>query len=146
MAEIEPIYQELADKVTKEKNRSLPFVLKKIANPEQAAIMNELPNTIEVIADKLGIDEDNVRKDMQYLYERGLVGPGKKGWYLVNNLVLLKDRTASANPKYDDNDLFDLLRKMSLENSDNLEERLKTGEEIPPEHIPDPASMFDVGT
>ena len=50
----------------------------------------------------------------------------------MNNLVLVKDRVGSANPKYDDNELFDLLREMSLENSDNLAERLKSGEKIPP--------------
>lgn len=50
----------------------------------------------------------------------------------MNHLVLLKDRVASANHKYDDDELFDLLRTMSLENSDNLVGRLKNGEEIPP--------------
>jgi electron transport complex protein RnfB len=132
MSDIEPIYLEIASKVTKEKNKTLPSVLKKIANLEQARILRELPNQIETIAQKLEKDEDTVSKDMQYLYERGLVSPGKKGWYLVNHLVLLKDRAASANHKYDDDELFDMLRVMSLENSDNLEERLKNGEKIPP--------------
>ncbi len=132
MGNIEPIYQELASKITNEKNKTLPMVLKKIANLEQAKIMRELPNTVEVIADTLALDNVTVEKDLRYLFERGLAAKGRRGWNLVNNIVLVKDRVASSNHKYDDDELFDLLRVMSLENSDNLEERLKNGEEIPP--------------
>ena len=132
MEDIEPIYQELANKITNEKNKTLPRVLKKIANLEQAEIMRQLPNTVEVITDKLTLDNVTVEKDLRYLFERGLVAKGRRGWNLVNNIVLVKDRVASSNHKYDDNELFDLLRVMSLENSDNLEERLKNGDEIPP--------------
>ena len=131
MANIEPIYQEIASKITKEKNKALPRVLKMIADLEQASILRELPNTTEAIAKKLAVDEKTISKDLQYLYERGLVSPGKKGWNLVNHIVLVKDQVASSNPKYDDIELFDLLHKMSLENSENLEERLKSGEKIP---------------
>jgi electron transport complex protein RnfB len=131
MTNIEPIYQELAGKITKEDNKALPRVLKMIANLEQAGILRELPATVEAIAKKLTVDEKKVSQDMQYLYERGLVSPGKKGWYLVNHIVLVKDNVASANPKYDDLELFDLLHEMSLENSYNLEERLQNGEKIP---------------
>ncbi len=131
MINIEAVYQELAGKITKEDNKALPRVLKMIANLEQANILRELPNTVEAVAKKLALDEKKVSQDMQYLYERGLVSPGKKGWYLVNHIVLVKDNVASANPKYDDIELFDLMHEMSLENSDNLEERLKNGEKIP---------------
>ena len=132
MSQVDPIYNELAIKVTKEDNKTLPMVLERIAGLEQARIMRELPNTLEVIANNLALDNATVEKNLQYLFERGLVAHGRRGWNLVNNIVLVKDRVASANHKYDDNELFDLLRKMSLENSDNLEERLKNGEEIPP--------------
>ena len=132
MADIEPIYREIASKITKEQNKALPRVLKKIASLEQARILRELPNTVEVIAKKLAVDTDTVSKNLQILYERGLATPGRNGWNLVNNLVLVKDLVGSANPKYDDKELFDLLREMSLENSDNLAERLKSGEKIPP--------------
>ena len=91
MANIEPIYQEIAGKITKEKNKALPRVLKMIANLEQAGILRELPNTVEAIAKKLAVDEKTVSQDLQYLYERGLVSPGKKGWNLVNHIVLVKD-------------------------------------------------------
>jgi NAD-dependent dihydropyrimidine dehydrogenase PreA subunit len=132
MSSIDPIYQELAKKITRENNKTLPLVLERMANLEQARIMRELPATTEAIANTLTLDSATVEKHLQYLFERGLVASGRRGWNLVNNIVLVKDRCASANHKYDDDELFDLMRKMSLEDSDNLEERLKNGEEIPP--------------
>src|SRR4030042_735651 len=132
MADIERIYLEIAGKVTKEENKTLPRVIKKIANLEQAKILNELPNTTEGIAKKLSLDERAVDNELQYLFNRGLATHGKSGWNLVNNIVLVKDLIGSANPKYDDIELFDLLHTMSLESSDNLPERVKSGEKIPP--------------
>jgi ferredoxin len=132
VSQVDPIYNELATKITREDNKTLPLVLERIANLQQARIMREMPNTLEVIANTLGLDNATVEKDLQYLLERGLVASGRRGWNLVNNTVLVKDRVASSNHRYDDDVLFDLLHKMSLEDSDNLEERLKNGEEIPP--------------
>ena len=132
MADIERIYLEIAGKVTKEENKTLPRVIKKIANLEQAKILNALPNTTEGIAKKLSLDERAVDNELQYLFNRGLATHGKSGWNLVNNIVLVKDLVGSANPKYDDIELFDLLHTMSLEDSDNLPERLKSGEKFPP--------------
>jgi H+/Na+-translocating ferredoxin:NAD+ oxidoreductase subunit B len=132
MVEIEPIYKEIASKITKEKNRTLPKVIKKIADLEQAKILLELPDTTEGIAEKLALGAEIVDQNLQYLFNRGLVTHGRRGWNLVNNIVLTKDLLGSANPKFDDTELFDLLREMSLEDSDNLAERLKNGEKIPP--------------
>ena len=132
MSQVDAIYNELATKITREDNKTLPLVLEMMANLQQARIMREMPNTAENIASALGLDKVTLEKDLQYLFERGLVASGRRGWSLVNNTVLVKDRVASSNHKYDDDVLFDLLHKMSLEDSDNLEERLKNGEEIPP--------------
>jgi ferredoxin len=131
MDTIEPIYQELAARVTKEKNKTLPFVLKKAVNLDQAKILKELPNTIEGVAEKLGLDVDAVRKEMQTLFEIGVAVRGRKRWSLVNHIVLVKDLMASANAKYIDDELLDMLHVMSLEGSENLEERVKNGENIP---------------
>jgi ferredoxin len=132
VSDIDPIYRELATKITRENNKTLPLVLERIANLEQARIMRELPNTVEEIASVLAVDSATVEQDLKYLFNRGLVAQGRRGWNLVNNIVLVKDRVASANHRYDDDELFDLLRTMSLESSDNLEERLKNGEELAP--------------
>ncbi|MBA3028042.1 MAG: 4Fe-4S dicluster domain-containing protein [Desulfobacteraceae bacterium] len=131
MDTIEPIYKELAARVTKEKSKTLPFVLKKGVNLEQAKILRELPNTVEGVAEKLGLDVDTVSKEMQILFEIGVAMRGRKRWSLVNHIVLVKDLMASANAKYIDDELLDLLHVMSLEGSENLEERVKNGEKIP---------------
>ena len=131
MDTIEPIYNELAARVTKEKNKTLPIVLKKAVNLDQAKILKELPDTVEGVAEKLGLDVDTVKKEMQTLFEIGVAMRGRKRWNLVNHIVLVKDLMASANAKYIDNELLDLLHVMSLEGSENLEERVKNGEDIP---------------
>ena len=131
MDTIEPIYKELAARVTKEKNKTLPFVLKKAANLEQARILRELPNTTEQIAKNLGMDEETVNKELKLLYEKGVATRGRKRWSLVNHIVLVKDQMASAHPQYIDDELLEMLHVMSLENSENLEERVRNGEVIP---------------
>ena len=130
MDNIEPIYMELAARITKEKNRTLPIVLKKAANLEQAAILRELPATVEEIAGRLAMNENTVSKELQILFEKGLAMRGRKNWRLVNHIVLVKDLMASAHPKYIDDELLELLHVMSLEDTENLEERVKNGERI----------------
>jgi DNA-binding transcriptional ArsR family regulator len=145
MTKIEPIYQEVAHKIYKDENKTLPKVLKKIANLRQAKIMRELPataeefnkklapTTAEEIAKKLGFKKATVEKDLQYLFERGLVNSGRNGYNIVfASLIGLKDGVASANAKYDDNEVFDLLVQMSLEYPKSLPGRIKRGEKIPP--------------
>jgi NAD-dependent dihydropyrimidine dehydrogenase PreA subunit/DNA-binding transcriptional regulator YhcF (GntR family) len=132
MAKIEPVYQEVATKISTEENKALPRLVKKIANLEQANMMLELPGTTEAIAKKLAVDKNTVSKNLQYLYERGLVTSGRKGWALVNNLVLVKDSVGSAPYKYDDDEVFDLTREMSLESSKSWAGRIKKGEKITP--------------
>ena len=90
MSTIDPIYKKLAVKMNAPKNRPLPKLLSKIADLEQARIANELPNTADNIAKKLGLNKTKVEKQLQYLYERGLVMKGKTGWVMVNRLISLK--------------------------------------------------------
>ena len=135
MDTIEPIYKELAARITKEKNKTLPRVLKKTVNLEQAKMLKELPNTTEGVAKNLGLDVDTVSKEMQTLFEVGVAMKGRKRWNLVNHIVLVKDLMASANAKYIDDELLDLLHIMSLEDTENLEERVKNGEEIPVQEV-----------
>lgn len=132
MSPIDPIYTKLGAKMNAPTNKALPKLLHKIADLEQARIADELPNTVENIANKLSLDKRRVQKHLQYLFERGLVTPGRTGWVMVNHIGLFKDRVASTNDKYDDDEVFDLAREMSLEDSKSLARRLKKGEKIPP--------------
>jgi electron transport complex protein RnfB len=132
MSPINPIYKKLAVKMNAPKNRALPKLLHKITDLEQARIANELPNTAENVANKLGLNKVKVEKQLHYLFERGLVMKGRTGWVMVNNIGIFKDRVASTNDKYDDDEVFDLAREMSLEDSKSLSRRIKRGEKIPP--------------
>ena len=132
METIEPIYNELAARVTKAKNKTLPAVLKKAVNLDQAKILKELPDTVEGVAEKLGLDVDTVSREMQTLFEIGVAMRGRKRWNLVKRIGIAKDLMASANAKYIDDELLNLLHKMELEGTENLEERVKNGEEVPP--------------
>jgi NAD-dependent dihydropyrimidine dehydrogenase PreA subunit len=142
VSKIDPIYIKLAGKVNLPKSKTIPRIFQKIANLQQARIMDELPNQVENIAKKLELTKAKVQRDLQYLYERGLVTPGRTGWSLKRgvvtpgktgwNMVLswgaLKDSIGSAHPKYDDDELLDLTREMSLE---ILKGQLARGEKPP---------------
>ena len=142
MSPINPIYIKLTKKTNSPESKTIPRIFQKIANLEQAKIMDELPNHVENIAKKLGLSKVKVQKDLQYLYERGLVTPGRTGWTLKGGVVTpgksgwnmvtswgaLKDSVGSANTKYDDNEILDLAREMSLE---ILKGQLKRGEKPP---------------
>lgn len=131
MSTVNPVYMKIAEKM-KTKNKVVPKLIQKIATLEQAEIMCALPGTIEDIANTLALDKLIVEKHLRLLYERGLVTPGRHGWNLVTNLMLLKDHIGEANPKYDDDEVFDLAQEMSLEDERTLAERIKRGDEIPP--------------
>ena len=131
MTQVDPIYSEIAAKMNQADSKATPRLLQKIASMEQARIMRELPNTAEEIASALALDKATVEKQLQYLYERGVVTPGRPAWNLVTNKVLLKDFIGSANSKYNDDELLDLAREMSLEDPTSQAERLKRGESVP---------------
>lgn len=132
MSRINPVYSKLAVKMNAPQNKALPKLLQKIANLEQARILDELPNNAENIAKKLSLGKAKVEKHLKYLFDRGLINPGKKGWGMVNNIGILKDRVGSANAKYDDDETLDLTREMSLATSVVLAEQLRKGEKHAP--------------
>ena len=132
MSTIDPIYKKLAAKMNEPKNRTLPKLISKIADLEQARITNELPNTADNVAKKLGLNKTKVEKQLKYLYDRGLVMKGKTAWVMVNNKFMFKDQVATANDKYDDDEVFDLAREMIIEDDKSLARRIKRGDKIPP--------------
>ncbi|HEY87793.1 MAG TPA: 4Fe-4S binding protein [Dehalococcoidia bacterium] len=115
MGEIDPIYRELAARIEGcEDSKYIPQILAKLANLEQARIVRELPAaSSEEIAEKLNMDKETVDKQIQELYEKGLVLYRTKGGLrTVYAVTELKD-TTGANPKYDQEygeEFFDLWR------------------------------------
>jgi len=86
----------------------MPYVFESLINLEQAKILNEEPAPSEEIAEKFNLDKDTVENHIQYMFEIGLLFPGKSGWYLTRSWGAIHDSVGAANPKYDNNDFFDL--------------------------------------
>jgi NAD-dependent dihydropyrimidine dehydrogenase PreA subunit len=128
MSQVDPVYEELAAKMRRPKSKALPKLLQRLANPEQARIVRELPSSTEEIAKKLDLDKETVEKHIRTLYEKGLISPGKRGWNMAATWGWLHDTSGSANSKYDDAEFFDLAMAMGDEESDFLVQRLEKGE------------------
>jgi electron transport complex protein RnfB len=132
MSTIDPIYKKLAVKMNAPQNKILPKLLCKLADLEQARIANELPDTAENIAKKLGLNKTKVEKQLQLLSERGLVVRGKTGWIMLNNTYFFADNIASSNNKFINDEILDLTREMMLYDDKIMVRRKKRGEDVPP--------------
>ena len=106
--EIAPEYRELAIKIKETDSIVMPYVLEKLMNLEQAKILNTLPDSPANIAKRLQLSQDSVDKHFQEMFEKGLVYPGKSGWHLTRSWASLHDSAGSSNPKYDNDEFFDL--------------------------------------
>jgi len=113
MSEIDPLYQELAARIQCGESKYIPQILAKLANPEQARILLELPaSSAEELAGRLNMDKPTVDKHMLELYEKGLLyySRSRGGIRFCRDAVELRDAAAS-NPKFDEElgqEFFDL--------------------------------------
>ncbi len=113
MNEINPIYKELAAKMGVEGSESLPRIIEKLANLEQAKILRALPDpdrdpeagrsleVSEAFAKKLNLDKKTVGKHLQELYEKGAVFSTSKGPSMARRRMQLHD-AATVNAKFDE--------------------------------------------
>ncbi|MGA3084050.1 MAG: 4Fe-4S dicluster domain-containing protein [Thermodesulfobacteriota bacterium] len=97
MSAIGPIYQELAVKIGKPNLKNLPLLLAKLANPEEARILNALSASSEALAKQLNLNQEVVEKHLKALFEKGLVFQGKTGWHLTRTWGGLHDSAGSAD-------------------------------------------------
>jgi hypothetical protein len=68
MSQIDPVYIQIAEKLKAAESKTVPKLIQKIANLEQARVMCELPNTVEMIAEKMALDKSVVEKHLRLLY------------------------------------------------------------------------------
>ncbi len=116
--EIEVIYHQLAAKLRISNSKVLPRVFQRLANPEQARILLEMPASSEEVAGKLGLSKEAVESNFQELFEKGVLLPGKKGWTMPPNWGWLHDTVGASDIRYEDDELYDLgaaMRRESLE-------------------------------
>jgi Pyruvate/2-oxoacid:ferredoxin oxidoreductase delta subunit/biotin operon repressor len=102
MEPIDPLYLELAAKIRCEKSEFIPRIIARLANKQQARILLALPvKETDELAEKTGIPRETVDKEVQELYEKGLVFKRIKGGLRAfYSATELKDATP-ANPKFD---------------------------------------------
>ena len=105
---VDPVYRELAAKFKEPDSEIMPRLLERMMNLEQAKIVNALPASPADIAKQLNLDKATVDKHMKEMFEKGLLYPGKSGWHMTRSWPELHDSAGSANPKYDNDEFFDL--------------------------------------
>jgi electron transport complex protein RnfB len=106
--EIAPEYRELSTRMREPDSVYMPYVLEKLINLEQAKVLIALLDSPTDVAKKLNLSQEAVDKDIQEMFEKGLLYPGRSGWHLTRSWGELHDQAGSANPKYDNDDFFDL--------------------------------------
>lgn len=128
---VDPIFKELAAKVGKPNSETVPFLLAKLVNLEQAKILMELSASAETIAKKLNVEKSLIDNNMQELQEKGLVFPGKSGWHMTRSWGSLHDSAGSANidkyPQNLDDEFFDLFQIATKEDKEQRVEDAVTG-------------------
>jgi len=114
---LDPIYLELAEKMNAKESKYIPLILAKLATPEQARLIRELPAPSEEIGRKLQMDKALVEKHLKEMMEKGLVVITKHGARMVRNTLQLHD-SGTNNPKYEKllgNEYLDLWAAYQLE-------------------------------
>jgi len=118
MSQIDPIYKELAAMMNMGHSETMQRILAKLATPEQARIVRELPLPSEEIAKKLNMDKETVDRHIQELVEKGLVVLTRRGPRMARSEGQLHDM--QNNTKFDAElgpEYFALWRQLLAEES-----------------------------
>jgi len=126
--EIDPVYRELSAKIGEADSAYMPYIFQSLVNLEQARIMNDMPAPSDEVARKYGLDVETVDAHLQEMFERGLLYPGSKGWYLVRSWGAMHDSVGASHPKYDNDDFFDLAFFKHHEGDRKQFEAVRSGE------------------
>lgn len=131
MAEMDPVYKELAVKIGQPKSKVMPRIFQKLVNLEEAKILNTLPATAEDLANKLNIDKKKVDKFLKEAFEKGIVFSGKSGFRMNRTWGTMHDSLGSADmKKYKelDKEFLELCEEMAEEANTIMVEQVKRGE------------------
>ncbi len=97
-AEIFDVCERLSERILEgEKSKVLPKILRKMLNPDQLKLAAEFPAVEEDLPARVGRSAEEVRKDLQYMYEIGIGTPAAKSkkWNLPRSFMLLVDKVGS---------------------------------------------------
>lgn len=126
---VDPVFRELSAKLKSPKSEIMPRVLAKLMTLQQAKIVNSLPATPPEIAQKLNVSKEAVDKDIQELYEKGVLFPGKSGWHMIRSWGALHDSAGASNTKFLSDDFLDLAFAEHDEQIQDRIEEVRSGKE-----------------
>lgn len=96
-------YKKLAEKYNMSDSELFIKVLKGIINPEESGILLQMEKPVPVpeLSVKTGVDEDRLRKMLDAMKERGVIGPAGDGYSMPLHAMLLCHRTQNKSDEVD---------------------------------------------
>ncbi len=125
---IDPVYSKLAEKIGEADSKIMPHIFEALVSVEQAKILHEVPKSLEEIAKKLDLELETVEGYIQEMFEKGLLFPGRTGWHLTRSWGSMHDSVGASNPKWDNDDFYDLAFAKHKETDAKHFEQVKSGE------------------
>ena len=125
--DVDPVYKSLAAKLQEPESKHMPHILARVANLRQARILDMLGSPPLEIAGTLGIEPELVEKDLQILFERGMLHRGRNGWHLNRSWRAARDSIAGSSSVYDDDVFFDLVAHKELTDRTALLDQIEKG-------------------
>ncbi len=106
----EEIYTKLIEKINYPNTKSeyLLRIFRKLASPDEARLLLELPSEPADLARKLGVDEDTVKRQIRELTEKGMIITTAKGPRMVRDVTQFHDANLASSEKWVDTELLDL--------------------------------------
>lgn len=126
--EADPVYKALAIKLGEPECKHMPHMMARLATVQQAKIMDMVESPMEEISAALGIDEETITKELQIMFERGLMHRGRTGWHLNRSWRAARDSVAGSHAKYNDDLFFDLVAHKELLQRNEVINQVKRGE------------------
>lgn len=87
------VYGELCRKLGVEHSRLLPEIWKMLCSPEEAALVNATPATVEELAGLFGKSREEIEAMTRLLFRKGVLFEGSKGFHMSRSLVQFHDAT-----------------------------------------------------
>ncbi len=102
-AEVFDLCAKLSERILEgRKSKILPRILQKMLTPDQLRLASEFPAVEADLPGKVGRSAEDVRQDLQYMYEIGIGTPAAKSkkWNLPRSYMLLVDKVGSHHRKF----------------------------------------------
>ena len=110
---IEEIYGRLIEKINypNPKSERLLRIFRKLASPDEARLLLELPSEPPDLARKLDVGEETVRRLIRELTEKGMIITTAKGPRMVRDVTQFHDANLASSDEWVDTELLDMWKE-----------------------------------